>query len=107
MREARNVLETALVRFVTRLNLKHGFGWVIWQVKVREDMAIADELQARTGGQCELCGVAGAAEVFAVPHSELEGSSLNAGAGGHVLLCATCRGQVEPDAADAQPTRDV
>jgi protein PhnA len=55
-------------------------------------MAIADEIAARAGGQCELCGAKGAADVYPVPESPGETADTS------VLLCGTCRGQIEPDA---------
>jgi protein PhnA len=55
-------------------------------------MAIADEIAGRAGGQCELCGATSAADVYPVPESADETADTC------ILLCGTCRGQVEPDA---------
>ena len=52
-------------------------------------MSLEDELRARSGDACELCGNAEGLAAFAVaPHEDTEVAH-------HVMLCATCRGQVE------------
>ena len=55
-------------------------------------MAIADELQTRAEGKCELCAAGSAEEIYAVLHSPQEAAEA------HILLCGTCRAQVEPEA---------
>lgn len=55
-------------------------------------MTIAEELAARAGGLCELCGAGDAGDVYGVPQSVEDAASTN------VLLCGKCRTEVEAGA---------
>ncbi len=58
-------------------------------------MSIETELQQRSGGVCELCGSDADLSVYAVPDSPTEGADAA------VLLCATCKQQIEqPETVD-------
>lgn len=63
-------------------------------------MTTEDALQARSGSRCELCGAADNLSVYAVP-PDSDGSEDQ-----NVLLCDTCRGQIEqPDTMDVNHWR--
>ena len=51
-------------------------------------MSLEQELFQRSGSQCELCGSKQDLQVFEIPNSP-------AGAENHILICGTCKGQVE------------
>jgi len=57
-------------------------------------MSIQQDLEARSGSTCELCAATDDLSVY-----EVEGGE--GGADGSILVCATCRGQIEdPDSVD-------
>ncbi len=63
-------------------------------------MSIEKELQTRSGSLCELCGATDGLVVYEVP------SSADESADSCLLLCDTCRTQIEqPDAVDANHWR--
>lgn len=55
-------------------------------------MSIEKTLQERSGSKCELCGATEALDVYELP------SSPTSGADASVLLCDTCRSQIEDPA---------
>ena len=58
-------------------------------------MSIEQILQERSGSHCELCGSENNLSVYSVPHSASDDADHS------VLLCDTCRNQIEnPDTAD-------
>src|SRR5690606_31410353 len=60
-----------------------------------DTMGLIEDLQKRSGNQCELCGASGDLKVYEVPPVS------TGGADGSLLGCATCIGQLEePDTAD-------
>ena len=63
-------------------------------------MSTEQELRERSGSKCELCGTTEELDIYEVPpHSDGNADQC-------VLLCATCRGQIEnPDKVDANHWR--
>lgn len=62
-------------------------------------MSIKEELLTRSGAICELCGSESNLSVYEVPPSD--GSAAQS-----ILLCSTCKGQIEnPDSIDANHWR--
>lgn len=62
-------------------------------------MSVQEALQTRSGGKCELCGAEDDLSVYEVAPSD--GSAEQS-----VLVCATCKGQIEnPDTMDANHWR--
>lgn len=58
-------------------------------------MNMQNELETRSGGQCELCGSKDDLRAFAVSGAPSDGAE------GHVLICETCANQIEhPDQTD-------
>ena len=58
-------------------------------------MGLIEDLQKRSGNQCELCGSSGNLKVYEVP------PSTTGGVDGSLLGCGTCIGQLEdPDSLD-------
>ena len=63
-------------------------------------MSVLEELQARSGNQCELCGATESLQVYEVPPVSTGGLD------GSILGCATCISQIEnPDSTDANHWR--
>ncbi len=63
-------------------------------------MGLLEDLQNRSGNQCELCGVMEDLKVYEVPPVSTGGLD------GSVLACTTCLGQIEnPDTVDANHWR--
>lgn len=62
-------------------------------------MSIEQTLTARSNGCCELCGASNDLAIYAVPPQELASSD------NHVLLCSTCKPQVEGAELDANHWR--
>ncbi len=63
-------------------------------------MTIEQTLQTRSNSQCELCGASDSLSVYEIP-PESDGSAEQS-----VLLCATCRSQIEnPETVDANHWR--
>ena len=63
-------------------------------------MSIEKTLQQRSGSKCELCGAADELNVYEVPSSPASGADQS------VLLCNTCRTQIEnPETVDANHWR--
>lgn len=65
-------------------------------------MSLEKDLQARSGGKCELCGSADELLTYLVPESPGAGMDAN------ISLCSTCRNQIEnPDQVDANHWRSL
>lgn len=63
-------------------------------------MGLLEDLQNRSGNQCELCGATEDLKVYEVPPVSTGGLD------GSVLACATCLGQIEnPDTVDSNHWR--
>lgn len=69
-------------------------------IKEQEPMSVEKTLQARSESHCELCGLPESLGIYEIPPSS------NGSADECVLLCATCRQQVEdPVKTDVQHWR--
>ena len=63
-------------------------------------MGLLEDLQNRSGGQCELCGASEVLEIYEVPPVSTGGLD------GSILVCNTCKSQIEnPDAVDSNHWR--
>lgn len=63
-------------------------------------MGLLEDLQNRSGSQCELCGASEALEIYEVPPVSTGGLD------GSILVCNTCKSQIEnPDAVDSNHWR--
>lgn len=65
-------------------------------------MSLLEELQQRSTGSCELCGVGGEHSVFAVPETNESAAQPDA----HLMLCRVCIGGIEsPKSVDSNHWR--
>ena len=63
-------------------------------------MSLLQELQSRSGNQCELCASKNDLEIFEIPPIS------TGGVDGSILICSTCKNQIEnPEATDANHWR--
>src|SRR5690606_21737176 len=67
-----------------------------------DTMGLIEDLQKRSGNQCELCGATGDLKVYEVPPISTGGLD------GSLLGCVTCIGQLEdPDTVDPNHWRSL